>query len=65
MSGHRGPLRTTKAFREQRTQRCMEYLRRAGDIPTAVKLAREEGRFATNTSAWLTALGRLLKEKTS
>lgn len=59
-AAHRGPLRTTKEEREERTARLMEYLREAGNIPDAKRLAAND-HFSANTSAWITALSRLLK----
>lgn len=56
-------LATTKQYREQRTQKCMEYLRKYGSLPAARKAANRIEMFQANTSAWLTALGRILKEQ--
>lgn len=55
-------LRTTKVYRESRTLKCMRYLREAGNLPAARNLANEREMFQANTSAWITALGRILKE---
>ena len=54
-------LQTSKAYRNARTEKCMRYLREAEyNMPRARELARVRERFMPNTSAWLTALGRLL-----
>ena len=57
-------LQTTKSYREQRTEKCMKYLRLYGSLPEARRAANRRESFQANTSAWLTALARLLKEKT-
>ena len=53
--------RTTKEYRDQRRLRCMEYLRRAGNLPAARKLAAQDHFFA-QTSAWIGAVSALLEE---
>lgn len=57
----RRQLTTTKTYRAERSRRCMEYLRRAGSLPAARALARRD-HFGAATSAWVTALGRLLSD---
>lgn len=52
----------TKQGRERR-DRCKEYLRRGGDLPTAVALAARAG-FRQNTSVWIGALSEILDEQT-
>lgn len=55
-------LQTTKTYREQRTAKCMAYLRECNfSLHDARALANKREGFGANTSAWLTALGRLLK----
>ena len=51
--------RTSSAYRRERWRRCTDYLHRAGSLPAAVKLAKAEG-FGAPTSAWITALGKML-----
>ena len=48
--------------RLSRREKCKEYLRRAGTIPNAMALAKRDG-FRAATSAWIGALGELLKER--
>lgn len=52
---------TAQGSTKSRRDRCIEYLRRAGSMPAAQKLANEEG-FTQNTSVWIGALGQMLKE---
>lgn len=56
-------LHTTKTYREQRTAKCMAYLREFGNLPEARRMANKRESFQANTSAWLTALGRLLSDE--
>lgn len=49
----------TKTQRKERWVRMVGYLRRAGSLPAAMKLAEKE-HFGAPTSAWITALGKLL-----
>ena len=61
-SRQRGPLRTTKEYREQRTERCINYLHRAHfSMPLAKQLAKVD-HWGAPTSAWITALSKLLQE---
>lgn len=56
-------LQSKKCEREARTRKCMTFILRAGSIPAAMKLAAASpGEFAAQTSAWLTALGRILED---
>lgn len=49
----------TKAERAARWAKMADYLRRAGSMPAAVKLAKRE-HFTAPTSAWITAVGKML-----
>lgn len=55
-----GRRNTTEAYRREREQKCVEYLLKAGTLPAARKLAARDG-FGAQTSAWLGALGKILK----
>ena len=50
----------TRAEREERWRRMTAYLREAGTMPAAMKLARERDGYSAPTSAWITALSKLL-----
>jgi hypothetical protein len=52
----------TKEERQERWERCADFLRRAGNIPAARKLAAQEG-FGANTSVWISALSKILEGK--
>jgi len=41
---------------------CKKYLQIAGNLPDAMKIARED-RFTQNTSVWLGALSEILGEQ--
>lgn len=53
----------TKRERAERWERCHQYLLRAGDLPRAQALAKQEG-FSAPTAAWISALGKMLKAPT-
>lgn len=61
MARGRGPKRfqLTRAEREERWRECRKYLRLAGNLPAARKLANRVG-FFQNTSVWITALSQML-----
>lgn len=59
----RGSLFTTKKYREERMWKCQAYLREAGSLKAAQKLAKKQEGFSANTSVWITALGKMLVEK--
>ena len=50
----------TKAQREERWRRMQKYLREAGSLPAAMRLAKKRDGFAAPTSAWITALSKML-----
>lgn len=57
-----GKPNMSKGDRDARSRTCARYLREAGSIPAAQRLAKSQG-FAANTSAWITALGRIFAGK--
>ena len=57
--GTEKPKKTSKPRTPTATAKCVEYLKRTGDLPSAVALAKKDG-FSANTSVWLGALGDLL-----
>jgi len=59
----RGPLRTSKEYRRKRLEKCIYYLKLSGNLPAARKRALAAEYFVANTSTWVTALGRILKER--
>lgn len=59
----RGPLRTTKQYRAGRLRKAIHYLKLAGNLSDARKLANKCEGFQANTSVWMTAIGRILMEK--
>jgi hypothetical protein len=61
MPARRNP-NMTKEQRQERWERCAEFLRRAGNLPAARKLAAREG-FGANTSVWISALSKILEGK--
>jgi hypothetical protein len=54
--------RITIAERQERWERCAGYLRKAGNLNGARKLARAEG-WGANTSVWVSALSKMLAGK--
>jgi hypothetical protein len=50
-----------KKLNRERRDKCKEYLRRAGNLTDAMKLAKKEG-FTQNTSVWIGALAEMLGE---
>lgn len=56
---HRAPRDKVVKQRDTRARTCAKYLREAGSIPAAMKLAKGRG-FNVNTSAWVAALGKLI-----
>ena len=60
----RGPLRTSKAFRRKRLEKCIHYLTLSGNLPAARKRALLTEGFVAQTSCWITALGQILKDHT-
>jgi hypothetical protein len=59
-SRKRGPVQTTAEYRAERRKRCLEYILKAPDLPTAKNLAKLD-HFGANTSVWLTAYGDFLR----
>ena len=51
-----------REFRLVRRKRCAEYIRRSTTLEGARALGARD-RFYANTSAWITALGDVLSEK--
>jgi hypothetical protein len=47
--------------KRERRDKCKEYLRRAGNLPDAMKMAKKDG-FAQNASVWVGALAEMLGE---
>jgi len=60
----RGKLTTTKEYRDERRQKCMEYIRRTNSLDEARKLAKANG-FGANVSVWIGAYSKLLEKLTS
>ncbi len=50
-----------RSERVARWKTCADYIVRAGDLPRAQKLAKQEG-FSAPTVAWLSALGKMLEK---
>lgn len=59
---HRRKEKATKGHRGVRSRTCARYLREAGSIPAAVRLAKSQG-FSVSTSVWIGALGKMLNGK--
>lgn len=59
MPAKRNPLITPR-MRRERWRVCEEYLRKHGDLPTAMAAAKKDGK-AFNTSVWISALGKMLQ----
>lgn len=62
MPRHRAQRDKVGKQRDTRSRTCAKYLREAGSIPAAMKLAKSRG-FSVNTSAWISALGKLITGK--
>lgn len=50
----------TKAERQERWDVCIKYLRLAGSIPAAQRMAAKQG-VSFPTAVWVTALGKMLE----
>ena len=55
-------LKTGKGYRAERRKKCLDYLRKGGSLPRARKLAKLD-HWGAPTSAWIGALGELLKKR--
>lgn len=62
--GRRGGKRTiTPERRAERWREAAAFLRRAGSLPAARRLAASERHPGFDTSVWITALGKMLGGK--
>lgn len=57
--GGRGGSLAARGWRIQRWRRCLGYLREAGTVPGAQRLAYERDGFTAHTRLWLVALSKM------